>query len=72
MKNFTVHNRNPLFASIVDLGSKKTLDKLTLERHINAVCNEGGGVILIGADRKDGAITITGKRFANHQQILQK
>lgn len=67
IKDYQVYNSNQQFSIIVDYGTNKILDSTTLEKHINAVLNEGGGVILIGADKQDGVVTIRGKRFRNNE-----
>lgn len=53
IKNLRVVNNNPLLPVMVDLSEKRGFETLTLERHVNAVCNEGGGAIVIGLERKN-------------------
>jgi len=47
----------------ISLSPKAASDPKVLEQQIGALCNKGGGVILIGADKKQGSIRASGYKF---------
>ena len=63
IKDFCINNSNPEFFCVVGLNAKKGFDSSILSRYINAVCNGGGGVIVIGAENTQGILKATGIRF---------
>lgn len=50
---------------LVELSPKKALDNKVLERYLNAMCNSGGGVIIIGAKKDGRKLKTIGIRFQN-------
>ena len=65
-----VINCNPLFRTMSELNVKKISEMVTLKRQISWVCNAGGGVLLLGVERKQGLLYPTGLKFKSEQQIL--
>lgn len=56
---------------LTNFNEKKSfdIDMLSLQKHLDAVCNEGGGVLIIGADKQGNGIKATGIRFKSNEQI---
>lgn len=46
-----IYNRNPIFNVMVELSAQKGFDIPTLQKHLNSICNKGGGVVIIGAKK---------------------
>jgi len=47
------------------LSGAKAFNKGVLEKYIIAACNSGGGVILIGAEKRKGQFKAIGMKFTN-------
>lgn len=62
-------NSNPSFSIVLGLRSVKAFEKFLLERYFSAVCNEGGGIILIGVETKNQILNATGMKFHNENSI---
>lgn len=65
IKDLQIFNNNPLISVVAELSEKKGFDQVILESYANAVCNKRGGVIIIGADKKNDREIALGIRFKN-------
>jgi len=51
----------------VAIDFKYGYSKNDLERYLNCLCNEGGGVLIIGGQDKGGEIQVEGIEFRNQE-----
>lgn len=71
LKNWEISNWNASFPVLIGLSEKES-HEINLEKYICAVCNEGGGVIIIGVDRRGKSMVASGIAFKNSQSVEQK
>lgn len=63
IRHFFIQNANQFIPILIELSPKKALDNKILERYLNAICNSGGGVIIIGAKKDGRQLKTIGIRF---------
>jgi predicted HTH transcriptional regulator len=64
-----IFNCNPYYSSVLDICPQSAFDKITVQRHVCALCNQGGGVILIGAQKIDNVLKAVGIKFQSISEI---
>lgn len=69
MRDLPIQNANPMIPFFIELNSVNAFDNGVLERNLNAVCNKGGGVIIIGAVNKKGGLKAVGVRFNSQKDL---
>jgi hypothetical protein len=65
VKAFTIPNSNLCFPCIANIHKKNKVDLENIQREICAVCNSGGGVLIIGASKEQDLIVAEGIRYQN-------
>lgn len=60
-----------MFPNVIGLRENESED-FNLERYICAICNSGGGVIVIGAETKNSQIWATGVNFKSAYDVQEK
>lgn len=61
-----------MISVVAELDEKKGFDEVIFENYANAVCNNRGGVIIIGAEKKDGHYIALGIRFKNMEEVVKR
>ena len=65
MTNMRLYNNNPKFKVIGVVETAKIGELALIKRCINGVCNLGGGMLIIGVERKSEVLYATGIKYTN-------
>lgn len=71
IKNCEITNSNIFYPTVVGL-SEKEYSEVNLERYVCSLCNTGGGVILVGVEKKRGLLYASGIKFKDMNHAIKK